>query len=639
MKKISSLLLAACVALSWLAEGQNRSVLPGLPGRNFSRLVELLSQLDLSPEQKTEIQALRLEFRNKIQSLRITSASDKEIRAWQQNIAKIQEEAFNRLLDVLTEDQRVELALRLSVTSETKGEEETEKVEKLIFLLKQATPLTKQPRQDKAPYEQESDSPPTNEVDRLVLRGLKEQNIAASPWCSDEVFIRRVYLNMIGKLPSPGEVLEFLRDTRTDKRHQLIEKLFTRDEFIDYQAMRWGDILRIKAEFPINLWPNGAAVYHRWLQETIRNNLPYDQFVRTLLTSSGSNFRTPPVNFFRAVQNRNPSGLAEAVALTFMGTRLSSWPEKDQKTMEIFFSRLGYKKTAEWKEEIVYWTREPLPVNELVMPDGQKVYLPPDKDPRKIFADWLIRKDNPWFARVIVNRIWGWFFGRGVVHPVDDFRADNPPVNPPLLDYLASQLVQNQYDLRVIYRLILNSRTYQQSFMGRHSLAEKYFGCYPVRPIEAEVLEDMFRQIFQIKPSYSSDIPEPFTYIPEENSTVSLFDGSITSPFLITFGRPSRDTGLVSERNLEVTENQRLFFINSSRLNEWIRSSRLFQAISGASGSDYRIGLSLTWLTILSRLPLEEEITEAQKYLQRGQTGFQDIVWALINSKEFSWHH
>jgi len=623
--------------------GQNQPFL--LTGRkNLERIWEMLSQLELSPEQRQQLFALRQQMRQKLQSFRAEKTlSPEEIKSLREKREGWQQEFYNRFMQILTEDQRLELAVKLTGLPDDDREETIENTEELLFLLKQTTAKPALPPGFYAPYEQEDNYLPSNEIDRFVLARLKKETIPPAPLCSDEVFIRRVYLDMTGRLPAPAEVLSFIRDKQSDKRARLIENLLEHKDFVDYWAMKWADVLRIKAEFPINLWPNAAAVYHRWVCQAIRNNMPYDRFARALLTASGSNFREPPANFFRAVQSRTPSGLAEAVALTFMGTRISSWPEKDRKTLEMFFSAFGYKKTAEWKEEIVYWTREPLPVSEIIMPDGKKVYLSPEKDPREVFADWLIRKDNPWFTRAIVNRVWYWFFGRGLIQEVDDIRPDNPPVNPELLDYLAEELVKFSYDLKHLFRLILNSRTYQQSCFGRHSLSEKYFACYPLRPLEAEVLEDIFRQLFQIKVSYSSDIPEPYTYIPEQNRTITLFDGSITSPFLLTFGRPPRDTGLASERNQEPAESQRLFLINSSRLNERIRNNKMVQTFSEIVSPDSQTAaLNLIWLTLLSRLPTAGEIAAINQYGQTKKNRaevLQDIIWALINTGEFSCRH
>src|SRR5208337_652125 len=195
----------------------------------------------------------------------------------------------------------------------------------------------------------------TGRIDKLVFAQLARLNIQPV-LCSDAVFVRRAYLDVIGTLPRAKEAGDFIRDADTDnKRRLLIDRLLEREEFADYWAMRWGDILRIKAEFPINLWPNAAQAYHHWVRESIAENLAYDKFARELLTSSGSNFRVGPVNFFRAVQNRTPEGIATSVALVFMGTRVASWPPDKLAGMAAFYSQVGYKPTSEWKEEDVFW--------------------------------------------------------------------------------------------------------------------------------------------------------------------------------------------------------------------------------------------------------------------------------------------
>src|SRR6185436_15137291 len=203
------------------------------------------------------------------------------------------------------------------------------------------------------PFECQTDHTGFTKVDELVFTRLKELDIKPASVCSDAVFVRRAYLDLIGTLPSGHEAQEFLAKRDPNKRAALIDRLLERDEFADYWAMKWSDLLRVKAEFPINLWPNAAQAYYRWIHASIKQNKPYDQFVRELLTSSGSNFREPAVNFYRAMQNREPIGIAQTVALSFMGVRAEKWPTNQLAQMAVFFSKVGFKSTAEWKEEIV----------------------------------------------------------------------------------------------------------------------------------------------------------------------------------------------------------------------------------------------------------------------------------------------
>jgi len=497
-----------------------------------------------------------------------------------------------------------------------------------------------------APFEHDSWSVPLSLIDTHVLAAQKARGIEPAYPCSDEVFARRVYLDVIGTLPKPAELLDFFGDVRPGKRAALINALMERDEFADYWALKWCDLLRVKAEFPINLWPNAVQAYHRWIRDAVRENRPYDQFARDVLTSSGSNFRVPPVNFYRAMQGHKPSTIADAVALTFMGVRLSNWPDAKRADMAAFFSRVGFKPTAEWKEEIVLLDPAPADPLEAVFPDGTAVRIPSNQDPRRVFAGWLITPQNPWFARSIVNRIWSWLLGRGIIHEPDDIRPDNPPVSSELLAYLAAELVRADYDLRHVYRVILNSRTYQQSPIPRsdHPEAEAVFACYRVRQLDAEVLIDALCWFSGGQgESYSSAIPEPFTYIPERARTIALADGSITSPFLEMFGRPPRDTGLETERNRRPTDAQRLHLINSSHIQRKIERSRRLKRLIRRSKGDSDALIRRIYLNILSRHPSQSEMDAVGKLFKGAGShptqGAVDLAWALVNSKEFLYRH
>ncbi|MGO8701236.1 MAG: DUF1553 domain-containing protein, partial [Limisphaerales bacterium] len=421
--------------------------------------------------------------------------------------------------------------------------------------------------------------------------------------------------------------------------------------FADYWAMKWSDLLRVKAEFPINLWPNAAQAYHRWLRDAIRENKPYDKFVRELLTASGSNFEVPPVNFYRAVQNKTPRGLAQAVALAFMGERAENWPPNDLANLAVFFANVGYKSTGEWKEEIIFFNPSSTNAGGLkgaarqaVFPDGTQVTLSPERDPRAVFAEWLAGPKNPWFARNIVNRAWSWLLGRGIMEPADDLGAGHPPSNPELLAYLENELAASGYDLKQVLRLILNSQTYQRSAQGAPSgpAARESFGSYPLRRLEAEVLIDAIDRITGATESYSSAIPEPYTFVPDNVRSIALPDGSISSSFLEMFGRPSRDTGLEAERNNRMTAAQKLWLLNSSQMQRKIEQSRLIAYETKPERTPEQIVTSL-YLVILSRFPTPGEKTIAQAGLQNPgaarREAVVDLVWALMNTAEFLYHH
>lgn len=526
-------------------------------------------------------------------------------------------------------------------------------------------------------YESPQAPQASGELDRIVFARLESLGIKPA-LCSDAVFLRRVYLDAIGKLPTAAEVRAFLADTDSSKREKLVEQLLQRREFADYWAMKWGDTLRIKAEIPVNLWPNGARAFHRWVWHSLATNKPYDQFVREMLTASGSNFRVGPVNFYRAVQDRSPRGLASAVALTFMGVRTDHWPAERLDGMAVFFSQLTYKPTSEWKEEVVFWdpwglklvpsnfvpgrdtpgTVRPAPTDQIVspnpppvddkplvatFPDGTQVTIPPDRDPREVFADWLIRPENPWFTKCIVNRIWAWIFGRGIIHEPDDIRDDNPPTNPELLAYLEREFVQSGYDMRRLCRVIFTSQTYQLSPLPRGTSpeAEANFAYYAPRRLEAEVLIDALNNITGTSDLYTSAIPEPYTYIPRDMSAVALADGSIISPFLTLFGRSARATGAFNERSNKPTPAQWLHTLNSSHIyNKLTTSPKLNELFR--SGKPVPEIVEELYLTILSRPAAEEEMAAARDYIEKSRARGEamiDVVWALINSPEFLYRH
>ncbi len=575
----------------------------------------------------------------------------------------------------------------------------------VAVLLMAAVSYAAQPRAPERIFETSNQPALDSTIDKIVVQKLASMNIRPA-FCSDGVFVRRVYLDVIGTLPTAEEARTFLDDKDVkNKRRLLIDRLLQRDEFADYWSMKWADVLRIKAEFPVNLWPNAARAYHRWVQSSLAANKPYDKFVRELLTSSGSNFRVGQVNFYRAIPSRTPDGIAAAVALTLMGSRIEAWPAERREGLAAFFSQVGYKPTAEWKEQVVFWDpfhlstipgsavpgkaalappeatleqlvagfgpaepavalQSPAPLK-AVFPDGKEVTIPPDRDPRDVFADWLIRAENPWFAKNLVNRIWAWLLGRGIIEEPDDIRDDNPPTHPELLTYLEQEFVKSGYDMKTIYRLILNSRTYQSSPVRRmkNPKVEEYFGCYIVRRLDAEVLIDAINKVTGTTDLYTSAIPEPFTYIPTSMSAIAIADGSITSPFLALFGRSARATGLANERPTKALAAQWRHLLNSSHIQTKLESGTWMAKLTAGDRTLDEI-LDELYLTILSRYPTDVEKGYIMEYLllnvgdtsaspgarpvrgklpqmsaaQRRDNAI-DIAWALINSTEFLFRH
>jgi hypothetical protein len=487
---------------------------------------------------------------------------------------------------------------------------------------------------------------PASPIDTRVFDRLKRLGIQPANLSSDAVFLRRAFLDVTGTLPTAEEASQFLGDPDPGKRAALIDRLLDRAEYADYWAMKWCDLLRVKAEFPINLWPNAAQAYHHWIRASIRDNRPYDRIVRDLLTSSGSDFRDAPVNFYRAMQSREPAAVAQTVALTFMGTRAENWPAGRLAAMAGFFSQIGYKETGEWKEEIVYFKPRPAgsPALPAAFPDGTPARLASGDDPRAVFADWLVAPRNPWFARNAVNRVWSWLLGRGIVHEADDIRPDNPPANPELLAFLEQEFVASHYNLKSLYRLILNSQTYQLSSIPRGVGAEAAanFAYYPLRRLDAEVLADAICEATGTAETYTSAIPEPATLIPEDQRAIALPDGSITSAFLELFGRPPRDTGLEAERNNRLTAAQQLHMLNASHVERKIEQSPQFQYLIRNSKGGQALVTSL-YLTILSRPPTAEELETVNAYGKSGslkpREAVNDLAWALMNSAEFLYRH
>ncbi len=542
-----------------------------------------------------------------------------------------------------------------------------------------------------SPYENGESFVPNGKIDELKLENLKKLSLNPAKMSSDSAFLRRVYVDLIGTLPTMEEAANFLSDKSADKRPKLIAALLERDEFSIYWSLKWGDILRVKSEFPINLWPNAVQAYSHWIRNAVRTNMPYDKFARELLTSSGSNFRDPPANFYRATEDRSPFGLAKVAIQAFLGSRLKDWPESERKEIEKLFSRVSYKKTSEWKEEIVILNPEPVEKISVKMPDGTAISVPPGTDPRRAFADWLTGAGKKWFAQAAVNRAWFWLFGRGIVHEPDNFvlqrdssvswfngllgntkktNMGNPPCNPELLDFLAEEFIKSGYDFKALLRLIANSATYQQSCIPSSDLAqaEKYFAVYPVRRLDAEVLADALTYLSETSPKYMSVIPEPFTYIPEEQATIALDDGSISSSFLENFGRPARDTGYLMERNNVTTYSQRLFLLNSSVIQNKVTNTPFLKTILKDSKGDAEAVVNRIYLLILSRYPTEKEYeTVLQNYAEADLTKPQvaspdkkgvapaenkkrrqlknvnyackQLIWALVNSKEFLFRH
>lgn len=476
-------------------------------------------------------------------------------------------------------------------------------------------------------------------IDALVTAQLAELGIPAARPCADAIFIRRVFLDTLGILPTADEARRFLAEKAPDKRARLVDAVLARPEFVDFQTMRWCDVLRVKAEFPINLWPNAVQAWQRWLRDSRRTAMPWDQFARTVLLAAGSNFRDPEVNFLRGTPDRSPAGIARIVALTFLGERIETWPAAQQIGLATCFGSLRWKATQEWKEEVLVGGLAETPFT-VVLPDGSQATVEPGQDPRTAFVDWLFRDQERRLAQALCNRIWAWLCGRGIVHEPDDRRPDNPPSVPGLLEHLADRLLVAGYDQRAVYRAILLSATYQRSSLPNceEPRAAACFAHASLRRLEAEVLIDAIDAITGTNEEYVSPAPEPFTRLPVGTRAVTIADGSTTSAFLELFGRPPRDTGLHAERSDRISARQCLHLLNSSQVRKKLEGGPALARTLRAKDA-----IGELWLTFLSRPPTDHERQLAEQHIAaagpRATPALQDLAWALLNSAEFLFRH
>jgi hypothetical protein len=453
--------------------------------------------------------------------------------------------------------------------------------------------------------------------------------VVASVRCSDEVFLRRAYLTVTGALPTPQQAVEFIEDQSSNKREVLIDKLLECELGLKYMQMRWGDILRIKSEFPSNLWPNGVQAYNRWIYEQLMNNVPYDKMVRGLLLSTGSNFRSPAANFYRGFQTRNSKNIYDNINLLFLGNR------ECYDNGNICFSQIKYKSTKEWKEEIIYLDiHKRAPYNQIELGDDTTFYLRQDSDWREPYVMWLTSPKNRRFAEVMVNRMWFWVFGKGIVHEPDDWRDDNPPSDPELLKELTDYFLAQNFDMRAMMKRILLSDKFNSKAAPE--------GDYTPQRLPAEVIVDAMASVTNIWSTYTSRVPEPFTFYPPRTRSTHLGDATVSSSELELFGKVSRDVSLESQRNNAITSRQLLYLMNSSALENRIRKSPTLQKIYIQSANIEQLADNITLLT-LSRRATTAEVEMYRQYMEQNQLPMMevavDIMWMQINSNEFLYNH
>ena len=434
---------------------------------------------------------------------------------------------------------------------------------------------------------------------------------------------------MTGALPTPQECVEFLDSKEADKREKLVDKLLESELGLKYMQMRWGDILRIKSEFPSNLWPNGVQAYNRWVYEQLLNNVPYNKMVYDLIISQGSNFRAPAVNFYRGFQKRSPENVYANINLLFLGNRNC----KDNGYL--CFSQVSFKSTKEWKEEIIYLDiHRNLPWQTIKLEDGTHLVPTPNTDWRKEYVGWLTSPKNRRFAEVFVNRVWFWFFGKGIVHEPDDWREDNKPSDPALLKELTDYFLANNFDTRKLMKKILLSEQFNSKAAPE--------GFYEPQRLPAEVIVDALASVTGIWSTYSSRVPEPFTFYPQRTRSTHLGDATVSSSELELFGKVSRDVSLESQRNNAITSRQLLFLMNSSVLERRIRKSPILQQIYVNGGNIANVADAIS-LLVLSRRATPAEIEIYEKHMKESKQPLIeaaiDIMWMQLNSNEFLYNH
>jgi hypothetical protein len=491
--------------------------------------------------------------------------------------------------------------------------------------------------------------PRGNWIDTLVYQKLAQLHIEPSGLATDEEFMRRVYLDTIATLPTSAEARAFLRDRDPDRRRKLIDRLLERPEYVDFQALKLADQLRVNSLF---LSEEGADRYYRWIRDRVEAGVPYDRFVRELLTGRGSTYRTGPANYFRVAANAEE--LAETTSQTFLGVRLQcakchnhpfeKWTQNDYYSLAAFFARVGRKGGPEFGEEQVYVRTN----GEVIHPKTKRPMLPrylgaaqvklsPDQDRRAPLAEWLTSRGNRQFARVAVNRIWAEYFGRGIVDPIDDFRISNPPANGPLLECLATEFIDHGFSVKHITRLILNSRTYQANSIATptNRADERHFARALPRRLTAEQAMDAVAQI--------TGKGDRFGSRPVGTRAIQLRDSRIGAYFLEVFGRPKREINCACERDMGPNLSQSLHLINSPNLNGKLRAEdgRLAQLIK-ARRSDLDV-INELYLAALCRYPTPQEVQVALKQVrfQKDQrtAALEDLLWALINTQEFLYNH
>jgi len=506
-------------------------------------------------------------------------------------------------------------------------------------------------------------SPRHNFIDELVLKKLQALRIPPSGQCTDNEFIRRAYLDAAGILPAPAEVAKFLADPAPDKRAKLIDALLERSEFVDYWAYKWSDLLLISSR---RLQQPAMWAFYQFVRQSVADNRPWDRFAREILTARGSNLQHGSANYF--VLHKDVTDLTETTAVTFLGMSvtccrchnhpLEKWTQDQYWSLASLFARVGIKNGDRPGEVTV----QSLPEGEalhlrrgVAMPptplDGKPLAETSAIDRRQYFADWLTARENPYFARALVNRVWRNFLGRGLVEAEDDLRQTNPPSNAELLDALAKDFIEHRYDVKHLIRTIMNSAAYQRSSLPAPGNAtdDRFYARYLIRRLPAEVVLDAYSQVTGVPVVFnqlqvgSSGGTAATTAYPPGTRALQLPDALVISQFLDSFGRPERSQPCSCERQQDATVGQALHLNNGKTLNEQLRAktSRVEQWVKEMAGDEEAV--RRIFLLALCREPTKTELGRFIKLMTEaardGQTTrremFEDLFWAVLTGREF----
>ena len=491
--------------------------------------------------------------------------------------------------------------------------------------------------------------PANNYVDTHVHNKLHKLRMTPSELCTDEVFVRRLYLDITGLLPTVEESAAFLADPSPYKRSKLIDQLLERKEFTELWVMKFAELLQIQTDDNQGMSYKATLLYFNWLKDRIANNVPMDQIVKDLLTSKGGTFTNPATNYYQV--ERDNLKITENVAQVFMGMRLQCaqchnhpfdrWTQDEYYSFASFFSQVGRKRGADPRENIIYNRRSGEinhPVHKKPMPPkflgDDTPEIPRGSDRREVLADWLASPQNPFFARNLANLVWAHFFGQGIIEPVDDVRVSNPPSNPALLDELSKKFTEYNYDFKKLVRDVCNSRIYQLSTKTNVSNESdtRNFARSHLRRLRAEVMLDVISQATSTK--------NKFQGLPLGAKAIQIADGRVSNYFLTTFGRAKRETVCSCEVVMEPSLSQALHLLNGDTTNNRIKQGKVVDTSLKEGKKPDQI-IDELYLRCYSRKPREAEKANllASLDMSNPREGLEDVFWALLNSKEFIFNH